>query len=97
MTSNHRSRRLDPRWLFKPIEIDWRELMEAVGVDLDFAATESTNDPALRSFDQALEQIVSEKCRACPLCGANVDRDKIVVIHDQSGPILATIPEGKDR
>ena len=96
MISNHHSRRFDPRWLPKPIKIDWEELMEAVDADLNFAATESTNDPDLRHFDQALEQIVSEKYRACPFCGANVDRDKTVVIRDQFDLDLATIPEGKD-
>ena len=71
--------------------------METVDADLGFAATESTNDPDLRDFDEALEQMVSEECRVCPLCGANVHRDETVVIRDQSDPDLATFPEGKDR
>ena len=94
MISNHHSRRFDPRWLPKPLKIDWDELMEAVDASLGFAATESKNNPNLRDFDEALEQIVSEKCKVCPLCGANVDRDKTVVIRDQSGPDLATIRPG---
>ena len=42
-------------------------------------ARESTHDPAGQDFDKALEQIVSDKCTVCPLCGAIVDRDGTVV------------------
>ena len=73
------SRRFDPRWLSKPLKIDWEELMEAVDADLGSAATESTNDPDLRDFDEALEQIVLEECRVYPLCGEIVDRDGTLV------------------
>jgi len=97
MISNHHSRRFDPRWPSKPLKIDWEELMQAVDADLGFAATESTNDPDLRDFDEALEQIVSEECKVCPLCGANVDRDETVVIRDQSDSNLAAILEEKDQ
>ncbi len=97
MVPVHHSRRFDPRWLSRPPKIDWEELMEAVGADLDFAAAESTNDPDLQGFDEALEQIVLEEYRVCPFCGANVDRDETVVIQDQSDPILGTICERKDR
>ena len=40
---------------------------------------ESTNDPAGRYFDEALEQIASEGCCECPLCGAIVASDGSVV------------------
>ena len=91
------SRRFDPRWLSKPLKIDWEELMEAVDAHFGFAATESTNDPDLRDFDEALEQMVSEECRVCPLCGAHVGREETVAVRGQSDPNLATIPEGEDR
>ena len=40
---------------------------------------ESTHDPAGRDFDEALEQIASERCCVCPLCGAIVASDGSVV------------------
>jgi hypothetical protein len=97
MISNHGSRRFDPLRLSKPLKINWEELMEAMDADLGFAATKSTNDPDLRDFDEALEQMVSEECRVCPLCGANVDREETVLIRNQSNPNLARLPEGNDR
>ena len=97
MIPNPHSRRFDPRWLSKPLKTTGRSYSEALDADLGSAATESTNDPDLRDFDEALEQIVSEECRVCPLCGANVDRDGTVVNREPSDPNLATIPEGKDR
>ena len=97
MIPNPHSRRFDPRWLSKPIKTDWEELLEALDAVLGSAATESTNDPDLRDFDEALEQIVSEECRVCPLCGAIVDRDGTVVNREPSDPSLATILKGKDR
>jgi hypothetical protein len=65
--------------------------------DLGTAATESTNDSDLRDFDEALDQIVSEECRVCPLCGANADRDETVVNREPSDPNLPTVLKGKDR
>ena len=91
------SRRFGPRWRSQALNSDWEELLEALDALLGSAATESTIDPDLRDFDEALEQIVSEECRVCPLCGANVDRDGTVVVRGQSDPNLATIPEGEDR
>jgi hypothetical protein len=40
-----------------------------------FEAEESTDDPAGRDVDEALEQMGSEGCRVCPLCGAIVASD----------------------
>jgi hypothetical protein len=97
MLPHPHSRRFDPRWLSKPLETDGEELFEPLDADFGSAATESTNDPDLRDFDEAIEQIVSEECRVCPLCGANVDRDEIVVNRDPSDPNLATSPEANDR
>ena len=97
MIPNPHSRRFDPRWQSKPPETDGEELFEPLDADLGSAPTESTNDPDLRDFDDAIEQIVLEECGVCPLCGAIVDRDETVVNRDPSDPNLATIPEGKDR
>ncbi len=93
MIPNPHSRRFDPRRLSRPQWTDWEELIEAVDTDLGSADGESTNDPDLQDFDEALEQIVSEECRACPLCGANVYGDKIVVIREPTGPKLASLIE----
>ena len=54
-------------------------------------------DQALRDFDEALEQIVFERCKVCPLCEAIVDHDGPVVNREPSDPSLATILEDKDR
>jgi hypothetical protein len=72
MIPNSHSRRFDPRWLSRPLKMDWEALMEALDADLDFTAIESTNEPDLRTFDEALEQIVSEERRVCTLCGGDL-------------------------
>ena len=97
MISNHHSRRFDPRWLSRPLKIDWEELMEAVDAHVGFAATKSTNDPDLRDFDEALEQMVSEECRVCPLCGEIVDRGGTVVNREKRDPEVTTILKREDR
>jgi hypothetical protein len=79
MIPNHHSRRFDQRWLSPPIKTDGEELFGAPDADLRSAAEESRNDPASRYFDEALEQIVSDECRVCPLCRVIVDRDGSVV------------------
>jgi hypothetical protein len=79
MIPNPHSRRFGPRWLSTPIKTDGEDLFGALDADLRRAATESTNDPAGQTFDEALEQIVSDECRVCPLCGVIVDRDGTVV------------------
>jgi hypothetical protein len=93
MISNHHTRRLDLRWLSRPLKIDWDELLASAGADIGFAATQATNDPGLRNFDEALEQMVPEECRVCPLCGAHLDLDETVAIRNESDPNLVTIPE----
>ena len=90
MIPNPHSRRFDPRWLSTPIKTDGEELFGALDVDLRSAVTESTNYLALWDFDEALEQIVLEECRVCPLCGVLVDRDGTVVNREPSDPRLAT-------
>jgi hypothetical protein len=97
MIPNPHSRRFDPRWLSEPIKTDRGELSEALDADLGSAATESANDPDLRDFDEALEQIVFETCRVCPLCGAIVDREGSVVNREPSDPSLATIRKEKNQ
>jgi hypothetical protein len=79
MISNPHSRRFDPRWLSTPIKTDGEELFGAPDAELRSAAEGSRNDPASRDFDEALEQIVLEECRVCPLCGVIVGRDGTVV------------------
>ena len=97
MISNPHSRRFDPRWLSNPLNTDGAKLMEPLEADLGSAATESANDLDLRNFDEALEQIVLEECRVCPLCGAIVDRDGTVVNREPSDLSLARILKKKDR
>jgi hypothetical protein len=44
-----------------------------------FEAEKSTDDPAGRDVDEALEQMGLEGCRVCPLCGAIVASDGSVL------------------
>jgi hypothetical protein len=76
------TRRFDPRRLFMPIKTDGEEPFGVPAADRWSAPRESAHDPAGRDFDEALEQIVSDKCRTCPLCGAIPDRDGTVLSWD---------------
>jgi len=79
MSFDPHSRRFDLRWLFPTIESDAEETSEAPDVSPFSADEESTNDPTGRDFDGALEQIASERCCVCPLCGAIVASDGSVL------------------
>jgi hypothetical protein len=72
-------RRLDPRRLLPAIGTDGAELFEAPDAFPRSAAEESMIDRAGQDFDKALEQIGSNGCSVCPLCGAVVARDGSVV------------------
>jgi hypothetical protein len=85
MISNPHSRRFDRRCLSTPIKTDGDELFGAPEADLRSAAKESSNDPAGRAVDEALEQIVSDECTVCPLCGVIVDRDGTLARTARSG------------
>jgi len=73
------SRRSDPRRLFPAIETNAEETSEAPDVSPFSSDEESMNDPALRAFDDALEQVALERCCVCPLCGAIVGSDGSVM------------------
>ncbi len=97
MISNPHSRRFDARCLSTAIKTDGEELLEALHAYLRAAATDWTNDPDLRDFDEALEQIVLEECRVCPLCGEIVDRVGTVVNREKPDPEVTTILKRKHR
>ena len=97
MIPNPHSRRFDPRFLSTPIKTDGDELFGASDADFGALATNAPYDPDLGDFDEALEQIVFETSKVCPLCGAIVDRDGTVVNREPSDPRLATILDEKDR
>ena len=75
MSFDPHARRFDWRWRFPAIETDGAETSNAPHLSPFSPDDESTNDPAGWNFDEALEQIASEKCYRCPLCGAAVARD----------------------
>jgi hypothetical protein len=79
MSFDPHSHRLDPRRLFPPMETDEDEMSEALGASRFSSSEESANDPPERDFDLALEQIASERCCVCPLCGAIVSSDGSVL------------------
>ena len=91
MIPNPHSRRFDPRCFFTATKTVGEELFESLDAYLRSAATDWTNDPDLRDFDQALEQIVLEECRVCPLCGEIVDRVGTVVNLEKPDPEVTTI------
>ncbi len=79
MSFDPHSPRFDLRRLFPATETDEEEL--AGGPEaIPFASEEeSTYDPARRIIAEALEQLSSERCCVCPLCGAIVGRDGSVL------------------
>jgi hypothetical protein len=79
MSPDPRSRRFDLRRLHPPIGTDGAALFEEPDVAPPFGAEESTDDPAGWDVDEALEQIASEGCRVCPLCGGIVASDGSVL------------------
>jgi hypothetical protein len=79
MSFDPHSRRFDPRWLFPAIETDGEEPSGDPDASPSFRDEESTNDLLGRIIAEALEQMASEKCCVCPLCGAIVASDGSVL------------------
>jgi hypothetical protein len=79
MNFDPHSRRLDPRRLFPEIGTDEAELFGSPDASPFSSDEESTNDPVGRDFDEALEEIASERRCVCPLCGAIVASDGSVL------------------
>jgi hypothetical protein len=79
MNSVPRSGRFDPRWTSRAIGNDEPALLEDSDAGLPFESEPWTDDPAGRDVDEALEQIASEGCLVCPLCGAIVASDGSVL------------------
>ncbi len=75
MSFEAHSRCYGARWLFPAIGTDEVENSGASDASPFSADEESTNDPYGRKFDEALEQIASEGCCVCPVCGAIVEGD----------------------
>ena len=75
MSFDPHSRRSDPHRPFPAIETNGEEASEAPDVSPFSWDEESTNEPTLRDFDDALGQVASERCCVCPLCGAIVSND----------------------
>jgi hypothetical protein len=72
-------RRFKPSWLSPAIETHREETSKAPEVS-PFASDEGlANDLLEREIDEAIEQIASERCCVCPLCGAIVANDGSVL------------------
>jgi len=84
MSFDPHSREFDPRRQFPAIETNGEETSEAPSASPFSSDEESSNCPAARDFDEALEQLASEKCCVCPLCGAIVASDGSVVSQGSS-------------
>jgi hypothetical protein len=76
---NSQSHRFDMRRPFSVIENDEEEMFETPDTCRRSSGEDGTNDPPERGFDLALEQIVSERCCVCPLCGTIVASDGSVL------------------
>ncbi len=79
MSFDPHPRRFEPRRLFPAIETDEEEPSREPDLFPFSPDEESTNDPAGPDFDEALQQIASERCCVCPLCGAIVASDGSVM------------------
>jgi len=79
MSFDPHATRFDPRWLFPTIETDGEEPSQAPDVPRFSSDEELTSDLTGPGFDEALEQIASERCCVCPLCGAIVGSDGSVL------------------
>jgi hypothetical protein len=79
MSIDPHSNRFGPRRPFPAIEIDEDEMFLSLDRLLRSSDEDWTNDPPERDFDLALEQIASERCCVCPLCGAIVASDGSVL------------------
>jgi hypothetical protein len=86
MSFNPRSHRFDPRWLIPAAKTNEKDTSEAVTAPPFFAHDESSIVPAETDFDDALDQVASEKLCVCPVCGAIVASDGTVVSAGLPGP-----------
>jgi hypothetical protein len=75
MTPRRDSYRFDPHGLLPAIGTDGAALPLPPEESACFAREASSNEPAAQEFDLALEQMVIQECRVCPLCGLIVARD----------------------
>jgi len=75
MSIDPHSRRFDPRWLSPGIETDGDQASEAPDASPFFPDEELTSDVTGQEHDEALEQVASQRCCVCPLCGAIVGSD----------------------
>jgi hypothetical protein len=69
MSFDPHSRRFDPRWLVPLIERNATETSLVPDASPVSSDDGSTNDPTEQDFDDALEQVASERGCVCPLCG----------------------------
>jgi hypothetical protein len=67
------------RWLLSAIGTDGAAQFEESDAVLPFEAEDPMGDPVGQEIDEALEQIGSEGCRVCILCGAIVASDGTVL------------------
>jgi hypothetical protein len=69
MSFDPHSRRFDPRMMLPAIERNASETSDAPDASPFSWDDDSTNDLTERDFDEALEQVTSERRRVCALCG----------------------------
>jgi hypothetical protein len=79
MSFDPHSRRFDPRWLFPAIETDGSEPYATPDASPFFPDEELTSDLTGQELDEVLEQVASQRCCVCPLCGAIVGSDGSVL------------------
>ena len=73
MSFDPNSRRFNPRRLFPAVEIDSHVAPHSPDLSPFSLDIEYTSSLTEQDFDDALEQVVAERCCVCPLCGRNRD------------------------
>jgi hypothetical protein len=84
-------------WLLPTIGKDGVELSGAPDAYRGPTAEASRDAPAGQDFDEALEQIVSNECRICPLCGAIRMLARIIADLDELAGYLPMVEERAAR
>jgi hypothetical protein len=86
MSFDSQSRRFDPRSLLPAAEINEEDTAEAVNAPTFLPHGASSILATERVFDDAIDQVASQKRCVCPLCGAIVASDGTVVSAGFPGP-----------
>jgi hypothetical protein len=72
MSFDPHSQRFDPRWLSPKVEAHGDQAFAASSAAAFLPDKKLTRDVTDQELDEAIEQVASQRCCVCPLCGAIV-------------------------